>query len=253
MAISHIGPVAAANVSAFGGVSKASISAINGVTASFGGGGGITFVAAGTFQSSTGTVTPGLPSGTAENDILVMLCFTGNQPITVSGWTEAGNSPQSEGASYGFRLTVFWKRAGASESAPTTSDSGLVNAAQILGFRGCVATGNPFDVTSGSVGATDNTTVTIPGVTTTGANAMVISALAFYRVANSTTNISSGANSNLTDFAERADQAAIIGAVDGGFAAFSGIKASAGATGDTTGTLASSSTKAYWTGALIPA
>lgn len=256
MAISHKNGVSVAGISHFNGVAKANVSAINGVTASFGGGGGITFVAAGTFQGSVDAITPGLPAGTAENDILIAFLHTAGQAITISGWTEASNSPQTT-SGYVHRLTVFWKRAGASESAPTTDDSGNHNTGVILGFRGCVASGNPFDATSGSEDTNLESSVTIPGVTTTVANAMVVAAAGIKYQSNSSNVITSGANAGLTSFTERVDQFSSAGS-GGGFAIFTGVKASAGATGNTTctyppGDIGAPSDKACWTGALIPA
>lgn len=214
---------------------------------------GITYVGAGAFVDAITAITPALPAGTAENDILVMLCYTANgENLTATGYTAAGNTPQSN-TDFGFRLGILWKRAGASESAPTTNDSGTTNAALIMGFRGCVTTGDPWDATSGSGNVASSTSIVVPGVTTTVANAMVVSVCEFYRIAQSTTNFSGGANGNLTDFTERIDVSEFLGPLDGGFGAWTGIKATAGATGNTTATHAASVPTNYWTGALIPA
>lgn len=83
MAISNIGPVAAANISAFGGVSKASISAINGITAGFGGGGGgFDFT---TIQGSNLTVYTAarLETGKSDGDNLTSLVNSG---VAGSSW-----------------------------------------------------------------------------------------------------------------------------------------------------------------------
>lgn len=218
-----------------------------------GGGGGITFVGAGSFQASGSAVSPGLPAGTQQDDLLLLLGFSASfqTAMTVSGYTQAPNSPQTENA-FAFRQCAFWKRAGSSESAPTTSDTGDMNIAQILGFRGVVASGSPFDVSQGSIDLNNNTSVIIPGVTTTVANAFVVPIVGFSNAGNSTANVSGGANADLDDFAELTDNSSSL-FLSGGFVAFGGIKAVAGVVGNTTGTLAAACSKAYLTYALIPA
>lgn len=220
------------------------------------GGGGITFVAAGTWAESGSAVTPGLPAGWAENDIFVMFCFSVNsQAITVSGWTEATNSPQDNTA--GIRLTVFWKRATSSESDPTTSDSGLGNAARIIALRGCKTTGDPFNVTNGdTTGFGSSTTITVPGVTTTVNNCMVLACgMSPGNGGSTTTYFSSWTNSNLSSVTERIDnESGIIGgAVTTAIGVASGLMVTAGATGNTTATIPFSQRRVHWCGALEPA
>ena len=93
MAISHIGPVAAANISAFGGVSKASISAINGVTAGFGGGGGsyapVTWTdLVNVTESPTGTLTKNVGGSAWNAGAFSVESFAGNGAIK---WTLASD------------------------------------------------------------------------------------------------------------------------------------------------------------------
>lgn len=218
-----------------------------------GGGGGITVVGAGSFQASGTAITPGLPTGTVENDVLIgFLQSAGSNPITLSDWAAPGDSPLDNG-DWGIRGSMFWRRAGASEAAPTSTDSGTTNIGVILGFRGCVATGDPFEDTSSGFNLPGSTSIVIPGVTTTGANRMIVAACGFYRTATGGGNVSGGANANLDDFTERVDQSNNLGFGPGGFGIFTGTKATAGATGNTTATLASLGGHWYWSCALIPA
>jgi hypothetical protein len=120
-----------------------------------------TIVGVGAVASGAAAITPGLPTGTQENDILILVIETNNQAITVSGWTEAPGSPQLN-ATDNTRLTIFWKRATSSESAPTTSDSGDHQIGRIIGIRGCITTGPPFNFAFGSVDTNSNTTGSIP-------------------------------------------------------------------------------------------
>jgi hypothetical protein len=214
------------------------------------GGGGLalpTFVANGSLGFGTGAITPGLPTGWAQNDILVLIIETNNQAITVSGYTEAGSSPASNAGTNPTRLTVFWKRAGASETAPTTSDSGDHQVGRMAAYRGCVTTGDPFDVTNSDSGGV-GTAISIVGATTTWNNSLVLAAVA------STDNVSASrfsgwANSDLSSVTERIDNGrndgagGTIGLADGG-------KAVAGAYGTTSVTQVNSVEYATWTGAL---
>jgi len=139
-----------------------------------------TFVAAGTFASGTGAITPGLPAGLADDDLLIAIFETANQAITLSGWTELASSPQgtgTAGAVGAVRLTAFYKFYTTGDTAPTSSDSGNHQAGSILAFRG-VDTTTPIEDTAGSTVAASNTQA-LPTVTSTSADALVL-----YLVAN---------------------------------------------------------------------
>src|SRR5688500_9937931 len=105
------------------------------------------------------------PSGTAQNDILVMwiIADVNNRSVTAvpSGWTlKAG--PVDNSGTADVRAWLYWKRAGASETGPyqwTFSGSqagGYVMAA----FSGCVTAGDPFNMVdvSGTASGTSHTT-----------------------------------------------------------------------------------------------
>lgn len=192
----------------------------------------------------SGAISPGLPAGTATNDILVLLLETSDQAITVAGYTEALNSPSSNSGNT--RLTVFWKRAGPGESAPTTSDSGDHQLGYIIGISGCVTSGNPFDVTNSNNGSASGNTVTINGATTTGDNRLVLAAYVTATAAGSL----SFANSNLSNVTERVNSTTSIGNTGGLYAA-SGELATAGDYGSTTALTLTSEPYAGWSGALM--
>lgn len=104
----------------------------------------------------SGNVSPPIPSGTAANDILVLLVNTnaGGTISAPSGYSEAASSPQATTTTYGngVKLGVFWKRAGAGELAPTVSDPSTADGAiaALVAFSGCVTSGDPWDVTGGT-------------------------------------------------------------------------------------------------------
>lgn len=214
-----------------------------------------TFLSAGSLASGTGDVVPGLPPGTRLNDILLLFVESANEAVsTPSGYTAVADSPQGTGTAgdaAATRLSVFWKRATATETAPTVTDPGDHAVAQILAFRGCVDSGNPWDVTSGDVQASAQTGVSIPGDTTTVANCLVV--LAVSNATDTATAQTSGyTNTDLANLTERTDRNSTQGN-GGGFAVITGEKAAAGAYGATTATLATSSTQGRMSIALKPA
>lgn len=128
-------------------------------------------------RGTGGNVSPGLPSGTAENDILICVVTTNDNATfpTMSGWTalESGVGGSGAGGTIGFAL--FWKRAGASESAPTVTYSGSAAIlAVIIGYSGA-GTATAIDVNGTTqVNANANATVTGPAVTTVAGNVLVV-------------------------------------------------------------------------------
>jgi len=219
-----------------------------------------TFVAAGTVTSGTGAITPALPSGIAANDILLLFLETANQAISISNqnggtWTAVASSPQGTGTAGGSsatRLTAFWSRYNGTQGAPTTSDSGNHQLGRIVAIRGVATSGDPWNVTAGGVESTADTSGAIPGATTTVANTLVVAAIATSLPdSTSTTRFSAWANSNLTSVTERTDNSVTAGN-GGGLGVATGGKATAGAYGNTTVTLATAAAKGMMSIALKP-
>ncbi len=219
-----------------------------------------TFVAAGAVAYGTGAITPALPSGITTNDILLLFLDTSNQSITIptpngGTWTQVTNSPQGTGtggSSGSVALTVFWSRYNGTQGAPTTSDSGDHQIGRMIAIRGATTSGNPWDVTAGGVDATASTTATIPGATTTVANTLVVVACATgLPNSNGTANFSAWTNSNLSSLTEYTDNTRAVG-VGGGLGSAAGGKATAGAYGNTTVTLAASAKKGMMSIAIKP-
>jgi rhamnogalacturonan endolyase len=217
-----------------------------------------TFVAAGTIASGTGTIAPALPSGIATGDVLLLFVETANQAVTISNqnggtWTAVTNSPQGTGtaaSTSATRLTAFWSRYNGTQGAPTVSDSGDHQVGRIVAFRGVVSSGDPWNVTAGGIEATADTSGSIPGATTTVSNTLVVVAIATALPdSSSTTRFSAWTNANLTSVTERTDNSVTAGN-GGGLGIATGIKATAGAYGNTAVTLATSSTKGMMSIAL---
>ena len=214
------------------------------------------YQAAGTVKSGTGAVTPTWPTHQA-GDVALLIVETANQSISLStpaGFAEVTNSPQGTGTAGGTsatRLAVYWKRATtSSESNPTVADSGDHQIAQIITFRGVIDSGNPWDVTVGSVASSASTAVSIPGATTTVGDTLIVTIVA--NATDTTSAQTSGwTNANLTSLTERLDENTKSGN-GGGFGIATGEKTVAGAYGTTTSTLATSSVQAKMSISLKP-
>lgn len=201
-------------------------------------------VAFGTPADGVGNITPTLPAGWQENDIfLLFLEARATNPIsTPSGWAHITGSPfvaDTGTNNTGTSLTVFWRRATASESDPTITDPGDHVVGVIGAWRGCPTSGDPWDVISNSTYTAGSTTsASVAGATTTGDDRTVIVALA--------TNLDTAAsisvtwtNGDLSGLATIQNIASSAG--DGGTCSIaSGGKATAGAYGTTSITLGSS-------------
>lgn len=208
----------------------------------------IAYRSAGTYASGTGDVTPGLPTGYQADDIFILWVEARNNGTlsTPSGWTLITSQ---EGASGSIQLAAYWKRANASESAPTYTDTGNHTSAIIEAFSGCITSGDPYEASAtGEITALG--AASWPSVTTLGADRMIAGGLA---VDDAGVTLSAGpTNSNLTGITSPTSNTHTAGD-DGGIITFYGTKSAAGATGTTTGTLSPQTTQALITLALKPA
>lgn len=212
-----------------------------------------TFVAAGTASGGNGNLTPGLPAGWAQNDIFIMVLNTdsGDTVTAPSGWAHTASSPATQSLG---KVHYLWKRAGSSESGPTVTDpsSGSWPAMAIIcAFRGCVTSGNPWDVVAADTSDPTGTAITAAGPTTTVADTLCF--VSVITQSGSQILASGWANSNLTSVTERVDSSVGSSNVNNIHSA-TGAKATASAVGNTTATLSSSvSIKPSLTIALKPA
>lgn len=124
-------------------------------------------------QQSAGTTSIDIPkpTGTAENDILILFFYwENNSAVTItppSGFAEYTSAARDNtGPNPDFHVRVYWKRAGASEGASYTV--GLSSSSACIGtlaaFSGAITSGTPLEaagVTSGN-----STSCTLPSITT---------------------------------------------------------------------------------------
>lgn len=181
--------------------------------------------------------TPGNWPTTSNNDIMLIWLTLSNTtspvlPSAPSGWTEilASTSVGSTNANT-MISSIYWKRVGAAEGAPTFS--GITGQRFFLASQiaGCVTSGNPFDSNySYSYNTSNSTSYSLDIGTTTQTDCLIIYYLAS-SIGTSNT-FSAESNSNLSSLTENYDTAAgesTMGHISGGLAA-------GGAVGTLTGT-----------------
>ncbi len=214
------------------------------------------FQAAGAAVGSTAAVSPAWPTHVIDDVALLIVESTGGQPVTLStpaGFVAVANSPQATGlTTSGTQISVFWARATSSAmAAPTVADPGDHVYAQIITYRNVIRTGNPWDVTGGGIKILSSTTLFVTGVITTVADTLVVQA-ATRDDDSSAVEFSAITNAGLAGIVVRADGGTTQGN-GGGFAVWDGGKATIGATGNTSATIATAGVNAFLTIALKPA
>ncbi len=236
-----------------------------------GGGGGapsvpITFMGVVTPAAGTGSITA---SGTflasdhstevtiVTNDIALAIYSIDNSDTmaTPTDHAHITGSPVQGGAGDA-DLPVFWIReTSSSDPGFTVADPGDHWVGTRALFRGCKTSGNPWNVVSTGT-LSGSTSLTIPGVTTTVNNCMVVVIIAHGRDTSAGAQFSGWTCAALTSFDEPfsgnyCDFSTTFG--DGGGLGYAvGIMATAGATGDFTVTQANANDVCYMVVALEP-
>jgi hypothetical protein len=213
------------------------------------------FQAVGTAQSGTGALTVAWPTH-LTNDIGILVIETGGDDTTLSitaptGWVAIAGSPVIDVATAaGSKLQVWWKRAAsAAETSVTVPDSGNHQVAAIYTFRGCIPTGNPWNVATTGTKTTASTTATVPSLTTTVPGTLFVAIVGRPDDSASTTHFGTLTNTNLTGNAS-AGEAGTTSGHGGGFVVEYGTFVGVGSTGTSTLTKAASTTDTYMALAL---
>lgn len=194
----------------------------------------------------TGTCTPSTTGASWQaGDILLVVASSENESISLSTansfaevGTQANQAAGTAATDPGQRLAVYWKRATATnDSMPVIADSGNNTECQLYTFRGAIDSGNPWDViasgnNSGSSIA-NNSNLTIPSVTTTVTNTLIVLITGHSQNATQTTNCGTVTNANLGSLTERGDATNTAG-LGGGHCLFTGTSASTQTIGSTT-------------------
>ena len=209
------------------------------------------FQAAGAAVANTGSVNVSWPVHAVGDVALLFAESRGNLAVsTPAGFALVPNSPQTTGDSNQTRITVFWARATSpGMPAATVTPEGDRIYAQIITYRGVISSGNPWDVTGGGIKTSGTNSVTLDIVTTTVPDTLIVQVVS-HNIQSTAAAFSAQTNANLTGIAERSDGGTDQGQ-GGGFAVWDGVKATPGATGNTTATVTSSN-NAFVTIALMP-
>lgn len=207
-----------------------------------------TVVAVGAQATSLSSITPAFPAGIAAGDVLVTVAecegVTAPGAYTLpTGWAHITGSPVLQSTTT--RLWVIWRLYDGVFTAPALGDSGDHNIGRMIALRGCPTTGNPWDVVAVATEAVSDTTATFPGATTTTADTLVLEIIST-GTDTTTGQMSTITNGNYSSITSRMNDWTTNGN-GGGFAVVSGIKATAGATGQSTGTVTTANTKALMT------
>lgn len=205
----------------------------------------ITFVNKGTLGAGTTLATPGLPAALLAGDLLLLAVHTPNQAVTTpAGWTPITSSPVSTGTANlagGTRISGYYRFWQSGDVAPAVAvTGGGCTVAMIFAYRGVDLT-TPFDgvTPTTNIVAAASTTLTMAGITTVTSNARVVHLVARDQDLSNAAAVATPVNANLTGMTERHDQVVNTG-VGGGIYVQDGLKASPGATGNTTATQTSS-------------
>jgi hypothetical protein len=214
-----------------------------------------TVYAVGAAASSTGAaITPAIPAGTDVGDVCLLLHEM--DPVlnaaalgAVTGYAEVLGSPVSQTGGLPTRLTARWHRATGPESGTVTVP--LVtnhHSAQIIGIRGAVTSGNPWNVTAAGVANDTSTTVTFPVLTTNAVDCLIVNIVTTGTDVASTAMVTGWTNAGFANpsLTEQADNWTASG-TGGGFAAAAGGRAAQGLIAATTATLTTGNFKALLT------
>lgn len=211
-----------------------------------------TFVAKGTFTSGIAALSVPVPTGMMNDDFMLLFVQTTNQSITdPTGWTRVpatgGNdSTGTAAAAGGVRLMVYYKAVAGLEGTVSVSDSGDLQNAIIMAFRGVDVT-DPFDVVPTSrVDSTATASMSWQTLTTTQDNVLIVMATGLDQDIAGTAQVGAITAAGLTNIVEQHDQTVTAGQ-GGGIHVATATRATAGAIGTMTATGAASTTHIYLT------
>jgi hypothetical protein len=221
----------------------------------------ITIVGTGAADSAS-PFAPTLHASTTTDDIILILVeqvslTTPEVSPSATGYAHVGSpavSPVGPDSAQTV-LSVLWKRAGASESAPTVSGPSNHGMTRTITIRGVKNTGNPWNVQPAVATEANlaDTSANWPAVTTGVDGCLICFCIATGRDANNTANLGAlSGGTGLTNATEQMDNWTATG-TGGGIGLITADKATAGSTGTPTATMGTNDGKALLTLALEPA
>lgn len=182
------------------------------------------------------TLYPAGYTAVADDIALTFIECDGADVITPpTNWAILAQSTVTTGTAT--MLTCIWRRLTAGEAAPTVADAGNHMMTRMIIIRGCVTTGNPWEIANTSTELVADTSVSIAsGGSTAGPNRLCLAAFATGQDIASTAGATGWADATLTAVTEQMDNWTSAG-LGGGLAMATGEKATAGAVGPMTATL----------------
>lgn len=176
--------------------------------------------------TSTGVPTATLPSGHTTNDILVLVLQSANDSAITPPTNYKRLGPQNgigaAAVAGATKLSIFWKRDGGSESAPTIPDTGDHTYGFMFAVRGCPTWGDPFHILGQAFKRDASTTGTGPKGGTEMDNCLITDIFA-HAVDAAGAQGSAPTNADLASVSEQFDDATTDG-TGGGLYMLSGIK-----------------------------
>jgi hypothetical protein len=214
-----------------------------------------TVVSVGSEFHSTGVPTATLPGTHTTNDILILVLQSSNdsQVVAPSGYAQIGpeNGIGAAATAGSVKMSVFWKRDGGSETAPTIPDTGDHTYGVMFAVRGCQTVGDPFRFLGVDWKFTASTSAACnPRGVCPSDNSLIVAIFA-HAIDAAGAQASAEANTSLSSVTEQFDGSTSDG-TGGGIVVVSGTKATAGALSTTTLTWASSTVDVSMLLAFIP-
>lgn len=211
------------------------------------------FIATGAVANATTAITPNLPAGLVANDMMIGLGESvGNESFVVpTGWAHVLGSPVNIDTTT--RLTVIWRRFVGGDTALSWGDPGNHAVGRIIGYRGVVATGNPWDVApTVTPDTTASTTATWPTLTTVTNDCLILFCIATGRDLVTTNLGAFTGGTGLGTITERIDSWVADG-TGGGIGLAEASKVAFGSIGTVSATMGTNEPKAMMTLPLRPA
>lgn len=196
------------------------------------------FFGAGAAVSGINSVSAAWPANHAVDDVALLVIETdgAGTTLTPAGWTHVTGSPVTDVASAaGSKLHVLWRRAtSTAEANVATGDSGDHQTARIFVFRGVKTTGDPWNAITTGTKATASTTATLPSITTTVDESLIVGIVSRPDDSASTTAFGAPVNAGITWDTNADIESGSTSGNGGGFVMVAGVEATASATGTTT-------------------
>lgn len=171
-----------------------------------------------------------------NSDLTARVAATLSTPGNFTALAGGAIASGTFGGIFNFTTVFVCVAASGSETAPVVAANGAFSAAIVHVFRGAAASG-AIEAVQTTADNSGDLTLSMAGVTTLGANRLVVGLCTAFTSGLPAT-LGSLANADLTDFQTRFSAAQLVGGEDLYMVAITGTRAAQGAVGATTGTWA---------------